>query len=479
MNTIVSTDIEEVLRRENAQLRAYIEKLESQIAKQGATNSTNTSLTAAATITTTTTNDQQEYENGNKNEMKQRYNNRLLTNEQIGRFSRHLLLPDIGVKRQAKLCASSALIIGAGGLGSPCAMYLVSAGIGRIGLVDFDVVDKSNLHRQVIHNELREGMSKVQSAAITCRNLNSNCVVETYDEPFNPKNGLGIVRRYDLVIDASDNVSTRYLVNDACVLAGKPLVSGSAVRLEGQLTVYNYKQKETNCPCYRCLFPIPPPPETVTNCSEGGVMGVVPGVIGVLQALEAQKILMEMDDPADGILYRRMLLFQAKTCTFKNVKIRGRKVDCAVCGDNPTIKELVSYDDILACATKKPVALNDLPAQHRITCQEYNNIRNSINHLLLDVRDPIQFEIASVEGAVNIPLKQLISEFESIRTMVSNRKDVSDIDEYPIYVMCRRGIASVTATKLLLNEAGFKNVRNIDGGITEWRKSVDTNFPTY
>jgi len=319
-------------------------------------------------------------------------------------------------------------------------------------------------------------MSKVQSAAVTCKNLNSKCIIETYNEPFNVSNALDLVKKYDLVIDASDNVSTRYLVNDACVLAGKPLVSGSAVRFEGQLTVYNYKQKETGCACYRCLFPTPPPAETVTNCSDGGVMGVVPGVIGVLQALEAQKILMEMNELEDGVLFKRMLLFQAKTCTFKTVRIRGRKADCAICGDNPTITSLFSYDDILACAEKKPVAVNDLPHQNRISCQDYSMIQQSsspANHLLIDVREAVQFDIASVDGAINIPLKKIAQEFETIKQMVGHSED------FPIYVMCRRGIASVAATKLLLNQGGFKNVKNVDGGVTEWKKSVDSDFPTY
>jgi adenylyltransferase/sulfurtransferase len=455
------------LEQENQQLRAYIEKLERELQQSKSEQH------KQPPIATTDNNNNTETTSSNK---------RLLTNEQIARYSRHLLLPEIGVVRQARLCNSKALIVGAGGLGAPCAMYLAAAGVGTLGLVDFDVVDTSNLHRQVIHTESREGMSKVLSAAITCRNLNSGITVNTYNEPFSVQNALDLVSQYDVVIDASDNVSTRYLVNDACVLAGKPLVSGSAVRFEGQLTVYNFKSKETGCPCYRCLFPVPPPPETVTNCADGGVMGVVPGVIGCLQALEAQKILMQMDDPADGILSKRMLLFQAKTNTFRNVKLRSRKLDCVICGDNPTITSLVAYDDP-ACADKKPGPVNDLETHNRITVQEYNNLtkqqQEQLDHLLIDVRESVQFDIASLDNAINIPVKKLPQEFERIRDLIVGKQGHDqNIEKYPIYVVCRRGRLSVTGTKIFL-EQGFTNVKNVEGGVTEWRRHVDPSFPSY
>jgi adenylyltransferase and sulfurtransferase len=339
--------------------------------------------------------------------------------------------------------------------GSPAALYLAAAGVGRIGLVDFDLVDKSNLHRQVIHPENREGIPKVLSAKLSCLSLNSSIQVETYQTPFNEKNGMELVKKYDVVIDASDNVTTRYLVNDACILSGKPLVSASAVRVEGQMTVYGHN----GGPCYRCLFPEPPPPETVTNCSDGGVLGVVPGVMGCLQALEAQKILMGKSD----VLSSRMLLFNGSTCTFKNAKLRSKVSRCKLCGDNPTIKELIPYT--ISCETKK----NELSENNRISVEDYKKLMDSKEpHLLIDVRVPVQYDICSLPGAQNFPLQNL------------NQDQIKEIESknLPIYVVCRRGIASLSATELFL-KYGVENVKNIDGGITRWTNVVDKNFPIY
>ena len=255
-------------------------------------------------------------------------------------------------------------------------------------MVDFDVVDKSNLHRQIIHPEAREGISKVLSAKLSCLALNSTIKVEIFNEPFNEKNGLELVKNFDVVIDASDNVTTRYLVNDACILSKKPLVSASSVRVEGQLTVYGFGKG----PCYRCLFPEPPPAETVTNCSDGGVLGVIPGIMGCLQALEVQKILMKKSE--EEILSSRMLLFNGTKCTFRNVKLRSKLSKCKLCGDNPTIKDLIPYN--ISC--ENPV--NNLSEKNRISVEEYKKILESKeDHILIDVRVPVQYDICKLPNA--------------------------------------------------------------------------------
>ncbi|KAF0980311.1 hypothetical protein FDP41_013525 [Naegleria fowleri] len=442
--------------------------------------------------------EEDQYEDGNNNTelLKEKlpylYNelNKELNNDQIARFSRHLLLPEIGVKRQAKLCNGSILLVGAGGLGSPAALFLAAAGVGKLGFVDFDVVDTSNLHRQIIHNEHRTGMLKTLSAKMSCKLLNENVKIECYNQPFSELNGLELVKQYDVIMDCSDNVTTRYLVNDACVLAGKPLVSGSAVKFEGQLTIYNYRNKNVKGPCYRCLYPDPPPPATVTSCSDGGVLGVVPGIIGCLQALEAQKLLMQMDDEESvknncEILVQKMLLFNAKTCSFRTVKIRGRQSCCKVCGDIPTITSLIPEGTSLVCADKVASQPADLlRPENRITAQEYESLlkKNPKNHILLDVRERIQYDIAALPHAINIPLKQLSKEesIQRIRDEISKNSNNSATtpNDYPIFVICRRGISSVSATKTLL-DVGFTNVKNIDGGVNSWRKNVDQGFPLY
>jgi adenylyltransferase/sulfurtransferase len=397
----------------------------------------------------------QELESGNKKKIEEeipKVHRPGLTNDEISRYSRHLLLPEIGVKGQEKICRGSVLVVGAGGLGSPCLLYLAASGVGRIGIVDFDKVDKSNLHRQIIHTESREGLSKAISAKISMLAINSKLNIELHDQPFNEVNGLDLVKDYDVVIDASDNVTTRYLVNDACVLSKKPLVSGSAVRIEGQLTVYNYK----NGPCYRCLFPRPPPPETVTNCSDGGVLGVVPGIIGSLQALEALKILMDVN----GVLTSRLLTFNGMTSTFRNLTIRSRQSKCEICGDAPIINSLIPYE--VSCA--KPEV--ESPSKNRIAWKEYME-ESKKDHLLLDVRASVQFAILSFPNAMNIPLDQLETHMEVLRK-----------ETRPVYVVCRRGIASMSATRLLLAH-GFENVVNIDGGYTRFAKDIDSTFPTY
>ncbi|KAL0480404.1 adenylyltransferase and sulfurtransferase [Acrasis kona] len=407
---------------------------------------------------------------------------KLLTNQQISRFSRHLLLPEIGVKGQAGICNGSVLVVGAGGLGAPCLLYLAAAGVGRIGIVDFDRVDISNLQRQVIHTEDRRDQPKVTSAAISVKNLNSSIQVDTYDEPFETHNGLDLVSKYDIIVDASDNVSTRYMVNDACIIAKKPLVSASAVRFDGQLTVYNYGP---DCPCYRCLFPEAPPAETVTNCADGGVCGVVPGIMGCLQALQVLELLMIKGGGGDGlnVLSRRMVLFQARDTTFRTVQLRKRSPTCAVCGDHPSITQL-SHMGAPACAAPRSFeAISSvLNADNRASVMQLKDVMDSQGepggkYLLLDVREPVQFDIASIPGAVNVPLKDIKSKPQQVEELINNVG--GDPSNFPVYVMCRRGVASVSATKALVTQKSFGNVKNVDGGIDEWIRLVDQRFPSY
>jgi len=265
-----------------------------------------------------------------------------LTNVEIDKYSRQLIMPEIGMKGQQTLKNSSVLIVGAGGLGCPSSLYLTGAGVGRIGIVDYDNVKLNNLHRQLLHSEISTGQPKVFSAADSLRKLNSSVEVTPYDIQIDSSNALDIIRQYDVVVDATDNVATRYLLNDACVMASRPLVSGSALQLEGQLIVYSYN----NGPCYRCLFPVPPPPETVTNCGDGGVLGAVPGVIGVLQALETVKILLGHH----GVLSKSMLLFDGSDCSFRKVRVRDRNPSCAVCGSEPSVTALIDYEQF--CGSK-------------------------------------------------------------------------------------------------------------------------------
>ena len=469
------------LEDENRQLREHIRRLEEQLAMNG--QSVEEKPVEKPVVTEQA--DPQTKAHYLYDEL-----NKELTNEQIARYSRHLLLPEISVKRQAKLCNGSVLLVGAGGLGSPAALYLAAAGVGKIGLVDFDVVDSSNLHRQIIHNEYRTGMLKTLSAKTSCMLMNHKANVECYNTPFTELNGLELVKQYDVIMDCSDNVTTRYMVNDACVLAGKPLVSGSAVRFEGQLTIYNYRKNGVSGPCYRCMHPHPPPPETVTSCSDGGVLGIVPGIIGCLQALEVQKLLMEMDDEESvskhhcELLVQKMLIFNAKTCSFKTLKIRGRQATCKVCGDHPTITDLKPEGQSLVCLDKISVNPSDaLKPENRITSKEYEGLLikgEESHHLLLDVRENVQYKIGAIPHSMNIPAKQMDKQetIEAIKEEIKKRDPTADVTTYPIFVMCRRGIASVRATKALLDK-GFSNVKNIDGGVNSWRNQVDNDFPLY
>ncbi|CAL4148384.1 unnamed protein product, partial [Meganyctiphanes norvegica] len=391
--------------------------------------------------------------------------------EAVARYSRQLILPEFGPSGQHALCSSSVLIVGCGGLGCPAAIYLAAAGLGRIGLVDYDVVDKSNLHRQVLHTEDGVGISKSVSVKKAIQALNSTIEIIPYNIMLTSTTALDLISKYDLVLDCTDNVATRYLLNDACVLADKPLVSGSALRFEGQLTIYHCEDG----PCYRCLFPKPPPPETVTNCSDGGVIGAVPGTIGCLQALEAIKILAETGTP----LAQKMLMFDGLEGTFRTIKLRGKQPLCEVCGDNPTIKHLIDYEQFCgASANDKDNDISLLPKNRRISVEDYKALIDSKNqHLLIDVRMPVELEICSLPNTLNIPIKDLekTTNINKVKMVLSNYKNKT------IFCVCRRGNDSQRAVNILeksLADIAYE-IKDIIGGMTTWAHRIDPSFPIY
>ncbi|GLJ36641.1 hypothetical protein SUGI_0737140 [Cryptomeria japonica] len=418
-----------------------------------------------------------------------------LSAEMIQRFSRHLLLPAFGVEGQSKILKSSVLLVGAGGLGSPAALYLASCGIGCLGIIDYDVVEMNNLHRQVIHTEANIGKSKVKSAAAACHAINSAVKVVEYMVALSTANALDIVGKYDIVVDATDNVATRYLINDSCVILGKPLVSGAALGFEGQLTVYHYNQG----PCYRCLFPIPPPIDACQRCSDNGVLGVVPGIIGSLQALEAIKIASGVGDPLSG----RMLIFDALPTRIYTVKLRGRSPKCTVCGDNPEISfenfQNFDYEKFTQSpmSDKGPLSLCLLPSSQRVTSREFKQHQESGKpYVLLDVRENHQYKIASLPDSLNISLSHLETKVqiihEAMKEMSVKRSSQESMSfeeangttleqissRIPLYVVCRRGNDSQRAVQYLCSQ-GFHAVHDIIGGLEAWTKEVDRNFPSY
>ena len=378
--------------------------------------------------------------------------NGALTQDEIRRYSRHLLMPEVGVAGQQKLKAASVLLIGAGGLGSPAALYLAAAGVGRLGIVDFDIVDESNLQRQIIHGTSRVGTSKLVSAKARLRDLNPDVVVETYETMLTSENALQILQPYDLIVDGTDNFQTRYLVNDACVFLKKPLVYGSIFRFEGQATVFD----ATVGPCYRCLYPDPPPPGLVPSCAEGGVFGVLPGVIGVIQATEAVKLIIGQGEPLIG----RLLLYDALAMQFQTLRLQ-KQADCPVCSDNPRIRELIDYEAF--CGLQRP----ETGDMQEITPHDLRTILDqpTAQIQLIDVREPHEWEIAHLEGATLIPLGDVqshLSQLDATR-------------EYVVY--CKSGGRSAQATSLL-QAAGFR-VKNLRGGINGWSRDVDPNIPLY
>jgi sulfur-carrier protein adenylyltransferase/sulfurtransferase len=379
-----------------------------------------------------------------------------LSRDEILRYSRHLLIPEVGLDGQRKLKNSSVLIVGTGGLGSPVALYLAAAGIGRIGLVDYDVVDSSNLQRQVIHGTSTVGKLKVDSAKAKLLDLNPGIQIDIYNEPYTSENALRIAKDYDIILDGTDNFPTRYLTNDVAVFLGKPNVYASIYRFDGQVSVFYAKEG----PCYRCLFPEPPPPGLVPSCAEGGVLGVLPGTIGTLQATEALKVLLGIGEPLIG----KLLLYNALDMTFDFVKLK-KNPNCRVCGPNADIKELIDYEEFCGVPSHDHEE-GSAGAGHDITVLELAE-RVKTNHLkLLDVREPHELQISAIPNAVNIPLGQLaarLSELDSADEMV---------------IFCKSGARSARGLELLAS-AGFKKVKNLKGGINAWAKEVDTNLPLY
>lgn len=373
------------------------------------------------------------------------------SHEELIRYSRHLVLPQIGAAGQARLKGARVLIVGAGGLGSPAALYLAAAGVGTIGLVDSDAVDRSNLQRQVLHGTGTIGVPKIESARARLTDLNPNVRLETFDTRLTSANGLDVLRGWDLVLDGSDNFPTRYLVNDACVLLGIPNVYGAVLRFDGQVSVFDAKRG----PCYRCLYREPPPPEMVPSCAEGGVMGVVPGVIGSLQALEAIKLI----TGAGTSLIGRLLLFDGLKLQFREIELT-KDPDCSVCGPHPTIKRLIDYEAFCG------VGDGGRGKGQEIGVAELRDQRGQPNLLLLDVREPFEWEIARINGARLIPLGELPARLREL-------DGHADIVTY-----CHHGTRSRHAADLL-RAAGFSKVRNLTGGIDAWSREVEAGVPRY
>jgi adenylyltransferase/sulfurtransferase len=363
----------------------------------------------------------------------------------------------VGLEGQQKLKAASVLVIGTGGLGSPVALYLAAAGVGRIGLVDYDVVDASNLQRQVIHGTSGIGQLKVESARQRMLDLNPAIQVDVFNEPFTSDNAMRIAQDYDLIIDGTDNFPTRYLTNDLCVLTGKPNVYGSIYRFDGQVSVFDARRG----PCYRCLFPEPPPPGLVPSCAEGGVLGILPGTIGTLQATEALKLILEVGDPLIG----KLLLYNALDMSFEFVKLR-KNPKCKVCGPNPEVTGLIDYEAFCGVPGHDHEE-GSAGADWDITASQLAERLRTGNHLrLLDVREPHELHISRIEGSTLIPLGQLasrLSELDSAEDMV---------------VFCKAGTRSARALELMLS-AGFRKVKNLKGGINAWAREVDPSQPVY
>ena len=377
-----------------------------------------------------------------------------LSMSQVKRYSRHLILPEVGIDGQLKLLNASALIVGAGGLGAPLAQYLAAAGVGRLGLVDFDVVDPSNLQRQVIYGTQDVGRPKLEAAKRRIEAINPDIEVKTYETRLTSGNALDILRDYDVVVDGTDNFPTRYLVNDASVLLKKPNVYGSIFRFEGQASVF-WAEKG---PCYRCLYAEPPPPGLVPSCAEGGVLGVLPGIVGSIQAIEAIKVLLGKGDTLVG----RLLVFDALRMKFRELRLR-KNPDCPVCGDHPTVKELIDYEEF--CGLRGPS--EQVSEEFQITVDDLKGkIDNGQEVVLLDVREPMEWEIARLAKAVLMPVAQVPGRVNELSTA----------DDIVVY--CKTGVRSARITNFL-RELGFRKVKNLVGGIDEWADRIEPEMPRY
>jgi sulfur-carrier protein adenylyltransferase/sulfurtransferase len=406
-----------------------------------------------------------------------------LTNEEIARYSRHLIMPEVGLEGQRKLKASSILLIGTGGLGSPLALYLAAAGIGRIGLVDYDIVDESNLQRQIIHGQSTIGISKLDSAEARIRDINPFVQIDKYDVPLMSDNALEIFEPYDIIIDGTDNFPTRYLVNDACVKLGKPNVYGSIFRFEGQVSVFHAKEG----PCYRCMFPTPPPPGLVPSCAEGGVLGILPGTVGTLQATEAIKLLLGIGEPMIG----RMLLYDALEMSFTTIKIR-KNPDCPVCGIPAEQVELIDYEQFCGMPAHDRSDFGRMNGHQEegtnevgeITVQELKARLDTGDKLvILDVRNPIELEISSLEETtLYIPKPQIDSAVNDVLAGTKPREQtvLAQIpDDVELAVICRTGARSGVTIELL-RQIGYRNrLLNVKGGINAWAEEIDPMMATY
>jgi sulfur-carrier protein adenylyltransferase/sulfurtransferase len=379
-----------------------------------------------------------------------------LSREELGRYSRHITLPEVGLEGQQRLKAARVLCIGAGGLGSPAALYLAAAGVGTLGLVDFDAVDVTNLHRQVLHGTSDVGRPKLESAAETLRDINPHTALELHATRLDPSNARELIDSYDVILDGTDNFPTRYLVNDACVLRRKPNAYGSIFRFEGQASVFATAEG----PCYRCLHPEPPPPGLVPSCAEGGVLGVLPGIIGTIQATEAIKLILGIGEPLIG----RFLIYDALKMRFRELKLQKDR-DCAVCGTNPSIRELRLYEEYCSPAdgshSAVPAANTDMTVGELKARMDEGNAP-----VIVDVREPAEFDICRIPGARLIPLGQLPARLGELDPAAE------------IVLHCKAGGRSAKATALL-RERGFTQVRNLSGGILGWIDQVDPTQAKY
>jgi sulfur-carrier protein adenylyltransferase/sulfurtransferase len=378
-----------------------------------------------------------------------------LTKKEIERYSRHLIMPEVGMDGQLKLKQAKVLCIGTGGLGAPLGLYLAAAGVGRIGLVDFDKVDDSNLQRQILFSTKDVGRPKIEAAADRLRGLNPEIQIDTFDTMLSSENALEILKDYDIVVDGTDNFPTRYLVNDACVLLKKPNVYGSIFRFEGQATIFGYPEG----PCYRCLYPEPPPPGLVPSCAEGGVLGVLPGIVGSIQAAETLKLIIGKGDSLVG----RLLLFDALAMRFRELKLR-KNPDCPICGTHPTITELIDYAEF--CGVRGQEAPAPQTSVPEITPRELKaRLDRGDDLYILDVREPHEYQICNLGGhLISLgDLSKRASELDSSREIVAH---------------CRSGKRSAEAVEFL-QRAGFRKVLNLKGGILAWSDEVDPSVPKY
>jgi molybdopterin/thiamine biosynthesis adenylyltransferase/rhodanese-related sulfurtransferase len=380
------------------------------------------------------------------------------SNDEIARYSRHLIMPEVTLDGQKRIKAASVLCIGTGGLGSPIALYLAAAGIGRLGLVDYDVVDFSNLQRQILHGTDDVGRKKLNSARDRIKAVNPNVQVELHDMMFRSENAMQVVQDYDIVIDGTDNFPTRYLSNDVCVLTKKPNIYGSIFRFDGQCTVF---APHLGGPCYRCMFPEPPPPGMVPSCAEGGVLGVLPGIIGVMQAIEAIKMIIGIGDSLIG----RLVSFDALKLRFKEFKIR-KDPGCPICGDHPTIHELMDYDQFCGIPQADADAAKELEVPTITATELKTKIDRNDKFVLVDVREPFEYDISRIPGSKLIPLGELPARLS----------ELDSADE--IVLHCKVGGRSAKALRIL-QEAGFRKLNNLHGGITAWSDEVDPSIPKY